>query len=83
LSGLGIVRKNRRIAKIVFLKKITVCTVNSLILQRSVSVLSLRALATSSRGLKKDYSWSDGLEKTPPNPQIVQINPFGYVIGCG
>jgi hypothetical protein len=28
-----------------------------------VPVLSLRALATSSRGLKNDYPWSDYLEK--------------------
>ena len=38
-----------------------------LIFQRLISVLSLRALATSSRGLKKDYPWSDDSEKLP-NP---------------
>jgi hypothetical protein len=65
LSGLGIVRKNRRIADIASLKEVTDSTVNSLILQRSVSVLSLRALATSSRVLNKDYPWSDYLEKRP------------------
>jgi hypothetical protein len=36
-----------------------------LIFQRWVPVLSLRALATSSRVLKKDYPWSDDLEKLP------------------
>jgi len=39
--------------------------VNLLIFQRLIPVLSLRALATSSRGLKKDYPWSDDLEKLP------------------
>jgi len=38
---------------------------NLLIFQRWVPVLSLRALGTSSRGLKKDYPWSDNLEKLP------------------
>jgi len=38
---------------------------NLLIFQRLIPVLSLRALATSSRGLKKDYPWSDDLEKLP------------------
>jgi hypothetical protein len=36
---------------------------NLLIFQRLIPVLSLRILATSSRGLKKDYPWSDYLEK--------------------
>ena len=36
---------------------------NLLIFQRLTSVLSLRALATSSRALKKDYPWSDNIEK--------------------
>jgi hypothetical protein len=36
-----------------------------LIFQRLISVLSLRALVTSSRVLKKDYPWSDYLEKLP------------------
>jgi hypothetical protein len=36
---------------------------NPLIFQRLIPVLSLRTLATSSRGLKKDYPWSDYLEK--------------------
>jgi len=36
-----------------------------LIFQRLIPALSLRALATSSRGLKKDYPWSDDLEKLP------------------
>jgi len=38
---------------------------NLLFFQRLIPVLSLRALATSSRGLKKDYPWSDDLEKLP------------------
>ena len=63
LSGLGIVRKNRRIAEIASLKEITDCVTNLLIFQRLVPVLSLRALATSSRVLKKDHPWSDYLEK--------------------
>ena len=33
--------------------------------QRLIPVLSLRALAASSRVLKKDYPWSDDLEKLP------------------
>jgi hypothetical protein len=37
--------------------------------QRLIPVLSLRTLATSSRGLKKDYPWSDYLEKLP-DPSI-------------
>jgi hypothetical protein len=36
-----------------------------LIFQRLIPVLSLRALATNSRGLKKDYPWSECLEKLP------------------
>jgi hypothetical protein len=36
-----------------------------LIFQRLIPVLFLRTLATSSRGLKKDYPWSDYLEKLP------------------
>jgi hypothetical protein len=76
LSGLGIVRKNRRIAEIASLKEITNCIVNSLILQRLVSVLSLRALATSSRGLKKDYPWSDYLEKLPDSPITYKKGAF-------
>jgi len=38
---------------------------NLLIFQRLIPVLFLRALATSSRGLKKDHLWSDYLEKLP------------------
>jgi len=38
---------------------------NLLIFKRLIPVLSLRTLATSSRGLKKDYPWSDYLEKLP------------------
>ncbi|MDH4204458.1 MAG: hypothetical protein OEV45_02925, partial [Desulfobacteraceae bacterium] len=41
-----------------------------LIFQRLIPVLSLRTLATSSRGLKKDYPWSDYLEKLP-DPSII------------
>jgi len=46
--------------------------VNLLIFQRLIPVLSLRILATSSRGLKKDYPWSDYLEKLP-DPRIDEI----------
>ncbi len=42
---------------------------NLLIFQRLIPVLSLRTLATSSRGLKKYYPWSDYLEKLP-DPSI-------------
>jgi len=38
---------------------------NLLIFQRLIPVLSLRPLATSSRGLKKDYPWSAYLGKLP------------------
>jgi len=69
LSGLGIVRKNRRIAKIASLKEIEDCMANLLIFQRLIPVLSSRALATSSRGLKKNYPWNDYLEKLP-DPSI-------------
>jgi hypothetical protein len=41
-----------------------------LIFQRLIPVLSLRTLAMSSRGLKKDYPLSDYLEKLP-NPSII------------
>jgi hypothetical protein len=47
------------------LKEIADRVANPLIFQRWVPVLSLRALATSSRGLKKDYPWSDDFEKFP------------------
>jgi hypothetical protein len=47
--------------------------VNLLIFQRLISVLSLRALATSSRGLKKDYPWSDDLEKLPDPFTIYEL----------
>jgi len=45
---------------------------NLLIFQRLIPVLSLRTLATSSRGLKKDYPWSDYLEILP-DPHIDEI----------
>ena len=51
--------------EIVSLKEIADRVANRLIFQRQVPVLSLRALATSSRVLKKDYPWSDYLEKLP------------------
>jgi hypothetical protein len=70
LSGLGIVRKNRRIAEIASLEKIKDCMANLLIFRRLIPVISLRTLATSSRGLKKDYPWSDDLEKLPA-PSII------------
>ena len=38
---------------------------NLLIFQRFIPVLTLRTLATSSRGLKKDYPWNDYLGKLP------------------
>jgi len=40
---------------------------NLLIFQRLIPVLSLRIIATSSRGLKKDYPWRDYEEK-PSDP---------------
>jgi len=52
-------------AKIASLKEIEDCMANLLIFQRLIPVLSLRTLATSSRGLKKDHPWSDYLEKLP------------------
>jgi hypothetical protein len=58
-----IVRKNRRIAEIASLKEIENCMANLLIFQKLIPVLSLRTLTTNSRGLKKDYPWSDYLEK--------------------
>ena len=64
-----IVRKNRRIAEIASSKEIEDCMANLLIFQRLIPVLSLRALGTSSRGLKKDDPWSDNLEKLP-DPSI-------------
>jgi hypothetical protein len=70
LSGLGIVRKNRHIAKIASLKEIKDCMANLLIFQKLIPVLSLRTLAMSSRGLKKDYPWSDYLEKLPDPSNI-------------
>jgi hypothetical protein len=42
---------------------------NLLIFQRLIPVLSLQNLATSSRGLKKDYPWSEDLGNSP-TPQI-------------
>jgi len=42
---------------------------NLLIFRRLIPVLSLQALATSSRGFKKDYPWIDDLEKLP-DPSI-------------
>jgi len=38
---------------------------NLLIFRRLIPVISLRTLAANSRGLKKDYPWSDYLEKLP------------------
>jgi hypothetical protein len=65
-------------AEITSLKEIACCTVNLLIFQRLISVLSLRAVATSSRVLKKDHPWSDYLEKLPDpsNNCNVNGNPF-------
>jgi hypothetical protein len=59
-------------AKIASLKEIEDCMANLLIFQRLIPVLSLRALATSSRGLKKDYPWSDYLEKLPA-PELINF----------
>ena len=58
-------QKEQAHTEIASLKEITDCTENLLIFNRLVPVLSLRALAASSRGLKKDYPWSDYLEKLP------------------
>jgi len=49
---------------------------NLLIFQRLIPVLSLRTLATSSRGLKKDYPWSDYLEKLPAPSTKYPVDPF-------
>ena len=57
--------KEQAHAEIASLKEIKDCMANLLIFQRLIPVLSLRTLATSSRGLKKDYPWSDYLEKLP------------------
>jgi hypothetical protein len=57
--------KEQAHAEIVSLKEIKDCMANLLIFQRLIPVLSLRTLVTSSRGLKKDYPWSDYLEKLP------------------
>ena len=57
--------KEQTHAEITSLKEIADRTVNLLIFQRLISVLSLRAVATSSRVLKKDYPWSDYSEKLP------------------
>ena len=46
---------------------------NLLIFQRLIPVLSLRALATSSRGLKKDHPWSDDLKKIPDPLTIYEL----------
>ena len=43
---------------------------NLLIFQKLIPVLYLRTLATSSRGLKKNYPWSDDLEKHPDSSFI-------------
>ena len=51
--------------EITSLNEIADCVTNLFIFQRLAPVLSLRAPATSSRVLKKDYPWSDYLQKTP------------------
>jgi hypothetical protein len=56
--------------EIAYLKEIKDCMTNLWIFQRLIPVLFLRTLATSSRGLKKDYSWSDYLENSP-TPQLI------------
>ncbi len=58
-------KKEQAHAEIASFKEIEDCMANLLIFQRLIPVLSLRTLATSSRGLKKDYPWSDYLEKLP------------------
>ena len=60
--------------EIAYLKEIKDCMANLLIFQRLIPVLSLRSLATSSRVLKKDYPWSDDLEKLP-DPSISSSIP--------
>jgi hypothetical protein len=54
--------KEQAHAEIASLKEIEDCRANLLIFQRLIPALSLRTLATSSRGLKKDYPSSDFLE---------------------
>ena len=58
-------QKEQAHAEIASAKEIEDCMANLLIFQRRIPVFSLRALGTSSRGLKKDYQWSDDLEKLP------------------
>jgi hypothetical protein len=62
--------KEQAHAEIASLKEIKNCMASLLIFQRLIPVLSLRTLAMSSRGLKKDYPLSDYLEKLP-NPSII------------
>ena len=52
--------------EITSLNEIADCVTNLFIFQRLAPVLSLRVLATSSRVLKKDYPWSDYLQKNSP-----------------
>ena len=59
--------------EIASLKEIKDYMANQLIFQRLIPVLSLRTLAASSRGLKKDYPWSDYLEKLP-DPSVNFLN---------
>jgi hypothetical protein len=67
-------KKEQAHAEIVSLRDIDDCMANPLILKRLIPGHSLRALAESSRGLKKDYSWSDYLEKLPdPSFKIKNI----------
>jgi hypothetical protein len=75
LSGLRIVRKNRRIAKIASLKEIEDHMANPLIFHRLIPVLSLRTFATSSRGLKKDYPWSGDLSKN----NLAGLTTIGFI----
>jgi hypothetical protein len=66
-------QKEQAHADIASSKEIEDCMANLLIFQRWVPVLSLRALGTSSRGLKKDYPWSDNLEKLPePHKKLLK-----------
>ena len=57
--------KEQAHAEITSLKEIEDFAGNLLIFQRLIPVLFLRSLAASSRGFKKDYPWSDDLEKLP------------------
>jgi hypothetical protein len=70
--------KEQANAEITSLNEIADCVTNLFIFQRLDPVLSLRALATSLRGLKKEYPWSDYLKKLP-DPSDISFPPLGML----